>query len=840
MDNRRDFIRKATLLSGGAGLLSGLPPAIQKAFTINPKAGSTYLDAEHVVFLMQENRSFDHCYGTLQGVRGFNDPRAIHLPNNNKVWLQSNAAGETYSPFRLDLKESKITWLGSLPHGFSDMTDARNDGKHDKWLDSKKSGNEEVKDMPLTMGHFNRQDIPFYYALADAFTICDQHFCGSLTGTTPNRLYFWTGTIRESHNENVQANVYNSNVDYGREASWKTFPEYLEENNIPWRIYQNEISVETGFEGEEEDWLANFTDNPIEWFSQYNVRFSPMHMKYMERVRQVLPAMIKEQEEKISALHETSDELPDLLKDLDAKKALLARAINEAGKYTPEEYSKLSPLQKNLHEKAFTDNRNDPGYRHLTDYTYMEDGTERTMQIPKGDVLHQFRSDVESGTLPTVSWIVAPCRFSDHPGSPWYGAWYLSEVMDILTKDPEVWRKTIFILNYDENDGYFDHVPPFVPPNPYKENSGMVSRGINAKTEYLHRRQQWMKEKEPDDDDREGPIGLGFRVPMVVASPWSRGGFVNSEVFDLTSPIQFLEHFLMKKTGKKIENDNLTQWRRTISGNLTSVFRPYNGEDIPLPKPVEKLPFMEGIYNAQFKELPSGFKKLNAVEISQVNSDPASSSWMPQQEKGTRPASALPYQLYADGRLSEDKKSFKIKFGAGNEIFGAASAGAPFIVYTPGKDVAPRHYAVKAGDELIDTWMLADNENYHFQVYGPNGFFRRFLGNANNPPLDITCEYQRTSISKKNLTGNIEIKIKNSGRQKLTVEVTDNAYKGNAQTKTLNAGAQASIIIDLSKSSGWYDLSVKVKGRNNFERRYAGRVETGKVSLTDPLMGRVV
>ncbi|MEP7231570.1 MAG: alkaline phosphatase family protein [Ginsengibacter sp.] len=122
MDNRRDFIRKATLLSGGAGLLSSLPPAIQKAFAINPEAGSTYLDAEHVVFLMQENRSFDHCYGTLQGVRGFNDPRAIHLPNNNKVWLQSNAAGETYTPFRLDLKESKITWLGSLPHGFSDMT----------------------------------------------------------------------------------------------------------------------------------------------------------------------------------------------------------------------------------------------------------------------------------------------------------------------------------------------------------------------------------------------------------------------------------------------------------------------------------------------------------------------------------------------------------------------------------------------------------------------------------------------------------------------------------------------------------------------------------------------
>ncbi len=462
------------------------------------------------------------------------------------------------------------------------------------------------------------------------------------------------------------------------------------------------------------------------------------------------------------------------------------------------------------------------------------------MQIPKGDVLHQFRSDVENGTLPTVSWIVAPCRFSDHPGSPWYGAWYLGEVMDILTKNPEVWKKTIFVLNYDENDGYFDHVPPSVPPDPYKENSGMVSAGIDTKTEYLHRSQQWMKDKAPDEDEREGPIGLGFRVPMVVASPWSRGGFVNSEVFDLTSPIQFLEHFLTKKSGKKIQNGNLTKWRRAVSGDMTSVFRPYNGEDIPLPKPVEKLPFMEGIYNAQFKDLPSGFRKLSSDDIELVNLNPSSSPWMPQQEKGTRPASALPYELYADGKLTEDRQSFKIKLCAGNKAFGAAAAGLPFIVSTPGNETSPRNYAVKAGDQLIDTWILDGNENYHFQVYGPNGFFREFLGNTDNPSLDIVCEYQLNALTKKNLTGNVALKIKNPGSQKLTVEVSDNAYKGKAQTKTLNAGIQAIIIVDLAKSAGWYDLSVKVKGQRHFEKRYAGRVETGKVSITDPVMGRVV
>lgn len=840
MDTRRDFIKKAALLTGGTGVFSGLPPSIQKAFAINPDKGTTYLDAEHVVFLMQENRSFDHCYGTLQGVRGFNDPRAVSLPNKNKVWLQTNAAGETFAPFRLDLKESNITWQGSLPHSWSDMNDAKNEGKHDKWLESKKSGHKEVRHMPITMGHFTRKDIPFYYALADAFTVCDQHFCSSLTGTTPNRVYFWTGTIREKHDENVKAHVFNSDITYGREASWKTFPEYLEENNIPWRIYQNELSIETGFEGDEEDWLANFTNNPIEWFSQFNVKFSHGHMLYLEKMEKELPGIISEMEKKLKALADGSKEKTELQKELTKKQGLFTAVKKDRERYNLEEYNKLSQWHKNLHEKAFTDNRTDPDYRKLTTITYDDGGIERKMEIPKSDVLHQFRQDVQSGKLPTVSWVVAPCNFSDHPGAPWYGAWFLSEVIDILTQNPEVWKKTIFILNYDENDGYYDHIPPFSAPNPYRENSGMVSEGIDPKTEYVNFNQSWMKNAARGKSDREGSIGLGFRVPMVVASPWSRGGFVNSQVFDLTSPIQFLEHFLTHKTGKKIESSNLTRWRRTVSGNITSVFRPYNGEDIPAPQPVDRIPFLESIHKAQFKSLPSGYKNLNASEIEQINKDPYNSPLMPRQEKGTRPASPLPYQLYADGKLSEDRKSFKIKFEARNEVFGNSAAGSPFYVYTPGKEPIPRNYAVKAGDHLIDSWDASSNEDYHLQVYGPNGFFREFKGNGNDPGLDVAFEYQHTAIGKKSLTGNAEIKLRNTGKQKLTVEITDNAYHGKTQTKVISPGAQASIITDLSKSSGWYDLSVKIKGQKSFEKRYAGKVETGKVGITDPLMGREI
>ncbi len=178
-DSRREFLRKAMMLGGAAGI-AGLPLSIQKALAINPETGSTYLDAEHIVILMQENRSFDHTYGTLRGVRGFNNPRAMRLPNNNLVWLQTNKAGETYTPFRLDIKDTKITWMGSLPHGRQSQVDASNNGRNDNWLEAKNASDEDYAHMPLTMGYYIREDIPFYYALADAFTVCDQNFCSAL------------------------------------------------------------------------------------------------------------------------------------------------------------------------------------------------------------------------------------------------------------------------------------------------------------------------------------------------------------------------------------------------------------------------------------------------------------------------------------------------------------------------------------------------------------------------------------------------------------------------------------------------------------------------------------
>src|SRR5699024_10822170 len=122
-NTRRNFLKKAALLSGTAGFSTVLPASIKRAATINPDPGSSYLDAEHVVVLMQENRSFDHTFGTLKGVRGYNDPQTIKLPNNNRVWLQSNKEGKTYVPFRFDIKNTKATWMGSTPHSRPSQVD---------------------------------------------------------------------------------------------------------------------------------------------------------------------------------------------------------------------------------------------------------------------------------------------------------------------------------------------------------------------------------------------------------------------------------------------------------------------------------------------------------------------------------------------------------------------------------------------------------------------------------------------------------------------------------------------------------------------------------------------
>ncbi len=820
MDNRREFLKKTLLLSGAAGMAT-LPPSILKALSIDPDAGSTYLDAEHIVILMQENRSFDHVFGTLRGVRGYNDPRAITLPNKNKVWLQTSAKGETYAPFRLDIKNTKITWMGSLPHSRKSQTGARNDGRYDNWIEAKKSEDVDYADLPLTMGYYTRKDIPFYYALADSFTVCDQHFCSSLTPTDPNRLYFWSGTVRAKLEEDSRAFIDNDDIEKGVE--WRTFPELLEQHNVSWKIYQNELSVDGGFTEEEDEWLSNFADNSMEFFNQYNVKLSKRYIDYLPEKIAKLEKAIEDLQTKAQSLPAGSKDLKDAQKYLRDLEADLTSIKEDLVNCTTEKFESLSAFQKIIHEKAFAVNSGDPYQHELTPLDYLDGDIQREINIPKGDVLHRFRQDVQNKALPTVSWLVAPETFSDCPGEPWIGAWYLSEVMDILTQNPEVWKKTIFILTYDENDGYFDHVPPFTAPDYRVPESGQVSDGIDTRLDHVKL-----------EKDIPGSIGLGFRVPMIIASPWSRGGLVNSQVFDHTSCIQFVEHFINKKFGKNIKETNITPWRRTVCGDLTSVFRQFKGDKIQGLPFIKKDPFIESLHKAKFKNVPSDHKPLSPEEIKQINSAPEASPFMQQQEKGIRTACAIPYEIYADGNYHPKNKTFEIITGAGNHLFKDSAAGCPFIVYARNyrsRDFSVRNYAVTAGDRLADSWQVPDfdNHQYHLQVYGPNGFFREFKGNDQDPYLDISVAHLPN--------GNAAITFKNTSSKNIQVEIASLSYHHGKVIKEINAQENVVVVpFDLTKSFAWYDFSIKVPGNYLFEKRFAGHVETGRVSKSDPAM----
>jgi phospholipase C len=417
MDTRRDFLKKAMLLSGAAGVGSVLPESIQRAMAIDPKKGSTYLDAEHIVILMQENRSFDHCFGTLQGVRGFNDPRAITLPNKNLVWMQTDDAGKTYTPFRFDIRNTKATWMGSTPHSRSSQVDANNLGKYDQWLQSKRVRDKRYANSPLTLGYYTREDIPIYYAMADAFTVGDQSFCSAMTSTRPNRLFLWTGTIREEQNGQSTPTIRNG-LDFG-EAKWKTFPERLEDNDISWKFYQNDIDCGGGFDRDERAWLANFGTNPLEWFASYNVKFSSRYIQSLQNQIASLPNEIKELGQKIQSMSATDSSFAKIQAAIAKKREVLDKARKEVIDFSRENFDKLSPKEKSLYQRAFTINAGDPYYHEVTTLSYEENGKKRELPVPKGDVLDQFRKDVDTGQLPTVSWLSAAQNFSDHPSAPW-------------------------------------------------------------------------------------------------------------------------------------------------------------------------------------------------------------------------------------------------------------------------------------------------------------------------------------------------------------------------------------------------------------------------------------
>jgi phospholipase C len=415
-----------------------------------------------------------------------------------------------------------------------------------------------------------------------------------------------------------------------------------------------------------------------------------------------------------------------------------------------------------------------------------------------GTLFDIFRKDIASGNLPQVSWVVAPEAYTEHPNWPAnYGAWYVSQILDALTDHPDVWSKTAFFVTYDENDGFFDHlVPPTVPQTRAQglSNVDTTNEVFPGSSAYA-----------------PGPYGMGIRVPMIVVSPWSKGGWVDSQVFDHTSLIRFIERrFGSQYPG--IMEANITTWRRAVSGDLTSAFnfRSPNDATVQLPSTVAYIP-------------PDNQRHPDYVPV------PPTVQALPVQEPGVRPARALPYELHVRARTDRTDRAVNIYFGNTGKV------AAVYQVYSADGQSGPWTYTVAPDTELSDSWNLGSNgeTDYHLSVFGPNAFLRVFKGSIAKGKANLG-----SSITYDIDSNGVLLGIRNHTETASTVSVFD-LYTHKRVEFKLEADGELSEFWSLDRSYGWYDFRITTRSDPSFQHLLAGHLETGRHSMTDPAIGTV-
>jgi len=535
--SRRELLEYLGLLGAGAVVAQpaaawaagpGWQHTVQQALA-SKAAGSDLGAIDHIVFLMMENRSYDHYFGSYHKGRGFND----HPKHSLGVFAQDYPDGtgvfpkQKLLPFHLNSAEG-FECTDDLTHEWGPMHLCWNHGKMDSWVKTHTSNKYEGARGAMTMGHYQRADLGFYYALADHFTLCDAYHASILGPTHPNRLMANSGTIDPAGKHGGPVTDTNETPDVVWDCSWPTMQEVLEDAGVPWKVYSPSNAGVSGKYAE----LAHYPSwDPV----FYNPLLNPEVMAITDHVLPYFTAF----------------------------------------------RDPLSPL----YDKAFNP-------------TFPND----------------FVTDIATGKLPSVSWIIPPFGFDEHPASaPTNGMYYSSLVLDALTANPEVWSKTALFIMYDENDGWFDHVPPPTAP------PGTLG-------EYLTAKPPSIGDPDPGTLGITGPMGLGVRVPCLVVSPFSRGGHIANELFDHTSQLKLVS----ERFG--VELPNVSKWRRELVGDLSStLFRSPKNTKVPsLPRPFVDLPsngpcvaegqYTSGIFGGADPSIPT-------------------SQTMPKQGGGTTPAS---------------------------------------------------------------------------------------------------------------------------------------------------------------------------------------------------------
>jgi phospholipase C len=463
-----------------------------------------------------------------------------------------------------------------------------------------------------------------------------------------------------------------------------------------------------------------------------------------------------------------------------------------------------------------------------------------------------FEKDVASGTLPAVSWIVAPTAFSEHPSSisPHFGEYYTNEILKVLAAHPEVWKKTVFILNYDENDGFFDHVPPPMPPLPGVKDIGKVSQGISIpQTADVKNVDAECVVRDADGNwkavaDQSQPMGLGTRVPCVIVSPWTVGGRVCSELFDHTSTLRFLDAWLAAKGlhAKDTEFKNISSWRRAICGDLTSAF----DFTRQLDKVAEDSKIKLGAAVAASKSVPPYLtaaqqKALKAAlpQYSGAGSDIAidnAEETRHKQAKGQVDLLPLGYDfnVYASVTMTDGKvDKFKLTFQNKGSIGVALNV---YSYHAKDKDRGAWFYAltkaVKADApvEVVDAYdLMLRGGTYEFAVHGPNGYLSELKGDANNANQKLIADIVEVKSDSDAAKVRFDFGKWPGANGGLTMI---NAYTG--ESVSIAAGTNS---VTSATKDGWYDVAFIDKAGQGYLRRYAGHLENGKISKSDPAIG---
>ncbi|HET6810988.1 MAG TPA: alkaline phosphatase family protein [Acidimicrobiales bacterium] len=434
---------------------------------------------EHILIFVQENRSFDNYFGAYKGVRGFDDRTA---PGGIQAFRQAYRQPATptgfpdpLQPFRMDTTVTPAPHQGQctndIEHQWAGAHDSWNGGASDNWMNSHLATEPDPRQAAVTMSYYQRADLPFYYTLADHFTICDNYFCSVVGGTDQNRLYSMTGTVDPdgwdggcTFFDTKVGTVQSPGADLGTEGRWIPYAQVLSRAGISWKVY----STPDGQLG----------DNVLRYFPQFR------------------PA-----------------------------------------------------------------------------------GGDPSLSVPafgSNSFPADFIADCQAGTLPQVSWLLADLPDTEHAPAPveWGESIVHTALSALVTSG--AWSRSVMFLTYDENGGFFDHVPPPTAPagtpGEYMNQAALTPAARKEATTV------------GGVDMSHGPIGLGYRVPALVISPFSRnpdptgGPLVCSDRFDHTSLLRFVETWsqargrpaLIPDRDPATRTPGLSPWRRQTVGDLTS------------------------------------------------------------------------------------------------------------------------------------------------------------------------------------------------------------------------------------------------------------------------------